>query len=192
MIQPISKTVILSVLLLPAAGVATAADPIFTVYMSPDGSDGNSGKNEKEPVRSLFRVQQVLVQNNPATDVEVRIKGGTYVAPPMRCEQSPEECWRFYVPGRTISFMPIDYEYGEGRGGIAELPVFRNARNPDGTYPAGFWFQPRLPTDKNHPLYGGGASGLRFYYLQVEYYSSGGVSIYGDSERDIGDESYDP
>jgi hypothetical protein len=141
----------------------------------------------------------------PTTDVEVRIMGGApYIAPPMSCPPiNPNDdpakrrrdealCWRFYVPGHTISFMPIDYEYGEDRNGIAEMPIFRNARNSDGTYPNGFWLQPRLPTDKNHPLYNGGTSGLRFYYLQVEYYSLGGVSIDGHSERDDDDERYNP
>jgi Right handed beta helix region len=172
---------------LVVTGTATmaAADPVFTVFMSASGADTNDGLTAVTAVRSLVRVQEVLVEHNPATDVEVRIAQGTYVAPPMHS-------WRFYVPEHTISFLPIDYEYGEGREGIAGLPVFRNARNADGMYPGGYWLQPRLPTDPTHPLYGGGTSGLRFYYLQVEYYSSGGVSVYGDSERDVEDERYSP
>ena len=178
---------LIAIAALVATGTATTAamDPIFMVFMSASGADANDGLTAATSVRSLVRVQKVLVEHNPSTDVEVRIEQGTYVAPPM-------ETWRFYVPGHTISFLPIDYEYGEGRDGIAGLPVFHNASNADGTYPDGCWLQPRLPTDPAHPLYGGGTSGLRFYYLQVEYYSGCGVSVYGDSERDVNDESYSP
>ena len=161
------------------------AATVFTVYMSATGSDTRDGLTPATAVRSLIRVQQVLVEHGPATDVEVRVAQGTYVAPPFHT-------WRFYVPGHTVSFLPIDYEYGEGISGIAGRPVFRNARTTTGTYPSGFWLQPRLPTDPTHPLYGGGTSGLRFYYLQVELYSAGGVSIFGDSERDVADERYTP
>ncbi|MEV4758437.1 right-handed parallel beta-helix repeat-containing protein [Micromonospora sp. NPDC049559] len=167
-----------------SATPAHAAE-IFTVYLAPDGSDANDGLAAATPVRSLVRVQEVLVAAKPTVDVEVRVKQGTYTAPPMHT-------WRFYVPGHTISFLPVDYEYGEGQDGIAGRPVFRNQRNADGSYPSGYWLQPRLPRDPADPLYGGGASGLRFYYLQVEYYSAGGISIYGDSERDVTDETYDP
>ncbi|ROT29406.1 hypothetical protein [Micromonospora sp. HM5-17] len=168
---------------LPA--VPAAAADVFTVYMAANGSDANDGLSPDRPVATLVRVQQVLVAARPTVDVEVRIRQGTYQAPPMHD-------WRFYVPGHTITFLPIDYEYGEGVDGIAGRPIFRNRRNADGSYPPGYWLQPRLPRDPADPLYGGGTSGLRFYYLQLEYYSAGGISIYGDSERDVSDERYNP
>ncbi|MEV4316105.1 right-handed parallel beta-helix repeat-containing protein [Actinocrispum sp. NPDC049592] len=160
--------------------VARAAD-VFTVYMSATGSDAASGLSPSAPVRSLVRVQEVLRAAKPSTDVEIRIKQGTYEAPPM-------QDWRFYVPGHTVSFMPIDYTYGEGQGGIAGRPIFRNVPSE----PSGFWLQPRLPLDHADPLYEGGTTGLRFYYLQVEQYSAGGMSFFGDSERDVTDETYNP
>ncbi|MFI1488165.1 hypothetical protein [Streptomyces sp. NPDC020747] len=166
----------------PAAAEAAA----FTVYMAPagaGGSDANDGLSSGKAVATLPRVQQVLQQQKPTTDVEVRIKQGTYIAPPFHE-------WRFYVPGHKVSFMPIDYVPGQGvpAGG---LPVFKNATC--GTaYCAGFWLQPRLPRDTGDPLYGGGDSNLDFRYLRVEYYSAGGVSVYGDSERDVTDENYNP
>jgi Right handed beta helix region len=125
----------------------------------------------------------VLREHRPSTDVQVRIKQGTYVAPPFHE-------WRFYIPGRSIAFMPINYTPGEGvpAGG---LPIFRNARCGS-IYCNGVWLQPRLPRDTADPMYDGGVSGLRFYYLQVDYYSAGGISIYGDSERDVADENYSP
>jgi hypothetical protein len=153
----------------------------FTVYMSATGSDSANGLTPSTAVKSLVRVQEVLRESKPTTDVEVRINQGTYVAPPMHD-------WRFYIPGHTISFMPVDYQYGEGQDGIAGRPVFRNLADR----PSGYWLQPRLPKDPADPMYDGGDSGLRFYYLQVEYYSAGAVSMYGDSERDITDETYSP
>lgn len=167
-----------------APTTATATD-IFTVYLAPDGSDANDGLDADSPVNTIARVQEILVAHDPTTDVEVRIEQGYYYAPPMHT-------WRFYIPGHTISFLPIDYEYGEGIDGIAGLPTFVNQQNADGTYPSGYWLQPRLPTDQADPLYDGGTSGLRFYYLRVVRYSAGGVSVYGDSERDVDDETYDP
>lgn len=169
---------------------ASAAEPapraVFTVYMAPSGSggsDADDGMTPQTAVATLPRVQEILRARRPSTDVEVRIEQGTYVAPPFHQ-------WRFYVPGHTVSFMPADYVQGEGfpPGG---LPVFRNARCGS-AYCRGFWLQPRLPKDPADPLYDGGDSNLRFYYLQVEYYSAGGVSVYGDSERDVEDERYDP
>ncbi len=175
--------------LFPAGPAAVAGEPaqaVFTVYLAPangGGSDTNNGLTPSTAVSTLARAQAVLREHQPTTDVEVRIKQGTYVAPPFHD-------WRFYVAGHSISFLPIDYTPGQGMpaGG---RPIFRNARCGS-IYCDGFWLQPRLPTETSDPLYDGGVSGLRFYYLQVEYYSAGGLSIYGDSERDVEDEQYSP
>lgn len=175
--------------LVPVGSASASTEPaqaVFTVYMAPTnggGSDANDGLTPSTAVNTLVRVQAVLRQHRPTTDVQVRIKQGTYVAPPFHD-------WRFYVPGHSVAFLPIDYTPGQGTpaGG---RPVFRNAKC--GTiYCNGFWLQPRLPDETADPLYDGGVSGLRFYYLQVEYYSAGGISIYGNSERDVEDEQYDP
>src|SRR5215831_458075 len=127
-----------------ALDASVAADagpiPVFTVTMAPDGDDANDGISR--PVQTLVRVQAILREHKPAGDVEIRIHQGTYVAPPFHD-------WRFYVPGHTISFLPIDYQVGGGlpAGG---LPVFRNAKC--GTiYCDGFWLQPRLPRETSDP-----------------------------------------
>lgn len=69
---------------------------------------------------TLRRVREVLRQYEPATDAEARIEQGTHAAPPFHD-------WQFYVPGRRVPFMPVDYAKGQGMraGG---LPVFRSAR----------------------------------------------------------------
>jgi hypothetical protein len=141
----------------PAVDQATAP---FRVYLSPTGLDTNSGLSPAEPINTLSRAQQVLQKAAPAADVEVRIEQGVYVAPPST--------WTFVVPGRTVSFLPIDYEYGETAADIAGRPVFRG----DGT--TGFWLTAQLP--EGHP---GGDIGLRFYYLQVDLYDRGGLTIDG-------------
>jgi hypothetical protein len=154
---------------------AAAGPPVFTVYMAASGSDDNTGTSADSPVYSLHRVQDVLVAAKPQTDVEVRIAQGVYSLRPF-------QDWRFYIPGHTISFMPADYQYGDGINDIAGRPIFRNRVTDTGLLP-GYWLQLRLPSDPADPLYNGGTSGLRFYYLQIEHYSAGGISIYGNSER---------
>ncbi|MFL6074421.1 MAG: hypothetical protein ACJ73S_13590 [Mycobacteriales bacterium] len=143
-----------------AAPGGAAADTVFTVYLDPAGSDGNDGLTPATAIRTLARAQAVLTAAAPQTDVEVRVKQGTYVA--------PTTSWHFIVPGHTISFMPVDYQYGDGIGDIAGRPVFRG----DGT--AGYWFSGGLPSGST-----GGDTNLRFYYLQVERYSQGGLTIGG-------------
>jgi hypothetical protein len=174
----------LNLLVTPLRSYAQQA--VFVVYMQPpqSGCSDNDGRTEQSAVCSLEQVEQVLERNKPTTDVEVRIKQGTYVA--------PTTSWRFYVPGHTISFMPIDYQYGEGVDGIAGRPIFWNAKNADGTYRSGAWMYARRPTDTTHPLYTGGTSGLRFFYLQIQYYPAAGIVVDGDSGRDYLDERYSP
>ena len=155
--------VALAALALGPPANAAADDAAFVVYLDPAGSDANDGLTSTTGVKTLQRAQAILTAAAPQTDVEVRIKQGTYVAPTTN--------WRFYVAGHTISFMPIDYEYGDGAADIAGRPLFRS----DGT--AGYWFSGRLPD--GHP---GGDTNLRFYYLQVERYSMGGLTINGGYE----------
>jgi hypothetical protein len=133
---------------------------VFSVYLDPGGSDVADGRTPGTAVKTLNRAQAILTAAAPESEVEVRIGQGRYVA--------PQVTWRFYVPGHRVSFLPADYEEGDGIGDIAGRPVFES----DGS--AGYWFTARLPT--GHP---GGATNLRFVYLQVEDYSSGGLQFYG-------------
>jgi hypothetical protein len=67
-----------------ATTVALAAAPdVFTVYVSPAGADGNDGLTEGTAVKTLGRVQAVLMAQRPRTDVEVRISQGVYAAAPL-------------------------------------------------------------------------------------------------------------
>ncbi len=137
------------------------ATVVYTVWMSPAGADTNDG-SQAAPVASLARVQDILRVAAPASDVEIRIWQGTYTTGQLT--------WDFYIPGHYITFMPADYEIGENVTGIVGRPVFQS----DGT--PGYWLVAKIPTS-----YVGGdlTSRLRFYYLQIQGYGQGGLSLYG-------------
>lgn len=132
---------------------------MVTVWMSPAGSDSNDGLSQSSPVPTLGRVQDILRGMQPTTDVQVRIDQGVYVA--------GETVWDFYIPYRSISFLPVGYEIG---GTIGERPVFRS----DGT--TGYWFAAKVPDEHTGPAL---VSRLRFYCLRVERYGKGGLLFYG-------------
>lgn len=163
-----------------AGGLPARADAVFTVYVATPadgGSDTKDGRTPQTPVTTLARVQSVIAAARPATDVEVRFKQGLYASVPM-------VDWHTYVPGHTISFMPIDYQYGEGSGGIAGRPVFFNPLKPDSDTVRHdrAWLTAQTPADAAAPLHGGGTSGLRFYYLELHRYQ-GGISIDGGTTK---------
>lgn len=157
---------------------ASAATDLQTIYMSPTGSDAADG-SAANPVQSLVRVQE-LVKTPPAgyedANVEVRIKGGTYVAAPIT--------WTTYRPGHTISFMPIDYVAGQGRASVSSMPVFENKKATSGRYITGSWFTGCLPA--SGPLSSGGDSGLRFHYLTVTKYANAAISLNGSGGSCLG------
>ncbi|WP_053207178.1 hypothetical protein [Jiangella muralis] len=118
-----------------AVAPPAAADAApFTLYVAPNGSGSNDGLTPSTPVATLEQAEYRLTQHAPATDVEIRIAPGTYIA--------GRTTWRTYIPGHTISFLPIDYTYdnslppgqalqSDGTGGYrfwTELP----AGHPDG------------------------------------------------------------
>ena len=146
--------------LLTGFTTASAAD-IFTLYLSPTGSDSNNGLSPQSPLKTLDGAQSVLVAANPNMDVEVRIAAGTYVA-----TAAPKR-WEFYIPGHSISFMPATYQYGV-KTAWAQEPIFHG---PD---TAAWWFQAELPAGDP-----GGDTNLHFYDLVVEHYSAGGMNIAG-------------
>jgi hypothetical protein len=155
----------------PAASAADAATT--TVYLAPSaagGSDSNTGLSSSSPILTLARAQQVLQQAAPAGDVQVLIDQGTYVEAPLK--------WTFYVPGHTITFMPVNYVIGNGRPPGGD-PVFEDTTT-SGTHTAGWWFQAQLPAAASDPMHDGGTTGLRFYYLQVADYTNG-ISLDGQT-----------
>ncbi|HEY7484416.1 MAG TPA: right-handed parallel beta-helix repeat-containing protein [Streptosporangiaceae bacterium] len=131
---------------------------VLRVYVDPQGSDLNNGAAPERAVRSLAAAQRVIAAARPSTDVEVRIKQGTYVAAPLE--------WSTYVPGRTIAFLPSDYQVGASEG-LSGRPVFQGNGNN------GFWFRAvRQP----------GNARLAFYFLRAERYSAGAIAFDGGSE----------
>jgi hypothetical protein len=161
-----------------AGGVAVAAWPASaadaqTIYMNAGGSDANTGAAPATAVRTLARVQQLVAAGPLGQNVEVRIHAGTYVAAGLT--------WTTYRPGHTISFMPDDYQYGDGLADIAARPVFLNARaSGSNRYITGAWFM-ACAGGAGQPLADGGTSGLGFYYLEVTHYASAAISLDGSA-----------
>lgn len=147
----------------PGTSASAQAAKVLRVYLDPAGADTNNGLSPSTPVVGLARAQQVVAQAKPNVDVEIRVKAGVYTAAPVT--------WTTYVPGHTISFLPADYTYGRGSDAIKARPVFRG----DGSN--GFWFRAELPEG-----HAGGDTRLRFYYLQVEQYSNGGIMLDGGTK----------
>lgn len=146
-----------------------------TIYMAPDGLDSNPGRSSTAAVKTLCRVQAILdASTNKDQDVEVRIKQGVYYEPGVR--------WRHYRAGHSISFMPIDWDPGEGIQDIAGRPIFRRAQVTAGercqTDAKEYWFFAGV----KNSLDPGGPKNLIFRYLQVQDYVPGGISFDGETE----------
>ncbi|SDS94364.1 hypothetical protein [Actinoplanes derwentensis] len=153
---------------LPASPAVAAGTQI--IYMNASGSDSAAGDSPATAVKTLERVEQIVAAGPADQDVEVRIHSGTYTA--------HQTIWQTYRPGHTISFMPDDYEIGGGADSIAARPVFQNAQaSGSERYITGYWFYACAGGSLNS----GGTSALRFYYLKVQYYSSGGISLDGSA-----------
>jgi Right handed beta helix region len=150
---------------------AAARPGNVTVYLAPaskGGKDSNTGLTSSSPILTLAHAQQVLTRLNPTGNVTVRIKQGTYVAGAIT--------WSFYVPGHTISFMPVNYA-GGGRPAGGD-PVFADPTSK-GKHIGQTWFTAILPPAPS-TLHDGGNTGLRFYYLNVEDYTQG-ISFNGQA-----------
>jgi hypothetical protein len=150
---------------------AAARPGNVTIYLAPaskGGKDSNTGLTSKSPILTLAHAQQVLTRLNPTGNVTVRITQGAYVANALT--------WSFYVPGHTISFMPVNYS-GGGRPPGGD-PVFADPSS-NGTHIGQTWFTAVLPPAPS-TLHDGGNTGLRFYYLDIEDYSQG-ISFNGQA-----------
>lgn len=134
-------------------------DTPLQIYLSPTGVDSNDGLTPNTPVLTLEAAESIIQVLNPDSDVEIRIKQGTYTA--------GQTTWNTFLDGHTISFMPVDFQVGMGEADIAGRPVFRPLGAPE------WWLYAQLP--QGHP---GGTTGLRFYYLRVENYQNG-LMIHG-------------
>jgi len=108
-------TAITSACLLMLASNDSAA--VTKIYMSAAGSDANNGASTSTPVKSLQRVQSLLVTLDPDDDVEVHIAPGTYLGQTVY--------WN-YLNGHTITFT--SQAFGSTR------PVF------DGQGASSTWF----------------------------------------------------
>ena len=175
MLASLAVAAIVGVGSVPAWAAAQAGAPArpgnVTIYLAPaskGGKDSNTGLTSSSPILTLEHAQQLLTRLNPTGNVTVRITQGTYVADAIT--------WSFYVPGHTISFMPVNYS-GGGRPPGGD-PVFVDPTSK-GTHVGQTWFTAILPPAPS-PLHNGGNTGLRFYYLAIEDYTQG-ISFNGQA-----------
>lgn len=70
------------------------------LYMQSDGTDVNSGLEENQAVQTFERIEEILVNLAPTTDIEVHIAPGTY--------PNQEVEWT-YLNGRRITFTAKDF-----------------------------------------------------------------------------------
>ncbi|MBC6993176.1 right-handed parallel beta-helix repeat-containing protein [Neolewinella lacunae] len=79
----------------------------FIIYMRSTGDDSNSGLSFQDAVKSLDRVHEILLNENPVRDIEIHINQGTYFGQEVE--------WSF-SNGHSITFTPIDF--------TSDRPVF--------------------------------------------------------------------
>jgi hypothetical protein len=154
----------------PAASAASQPE-VFTLYMSPYGSDSASGLTMREAVPTLNEVQKRLEKHKPDMDVEVRI---LHVCDKPYMGQTVE--WTHTSPTHTISFMPSDYQHGAGIYEISGRPVFDGDGSPDYL----FWLESKSGEKTN----------IAFYYLQMQHYTKGGIALVGSREDSEGWNGY--
>lgn len=141
-----------------------ATEAAFRVYLSPTGDDTRTGLTEADAIKTLDRAEQIidaaLDANALDSDVEVRIKPGTY-------HRAAGTYWTTMVPDHKITFLPTTDNGTTPPAG--ELPLFVGPT--DGSAWAKdhgvYWFfaAPSVAT--------GPGEGLHFRHLKVQNYSNG-------------------
>jgi Right handed beta helix region len=148
---------------LSAEGASESPTGVFTLYMSPDGSNDWDGRTPETALETLGGVQTKLIRYKPTIDqnIEVRILYDS-----SKPYHGQTVVWTHTSPSYTISFMPSDYQYGMGISGIAGRPVFDGGGSSD-------WFF-QLKSTKGQP------TNVRFYYLRIHGYVPGAIYLRGD------------
>lgn len=129
----------------------------LNVYMSPTGSDANTGLSSSQPVKTLERVQNVIRQAAPQCATTVKVGLGTYYA------QSVD--WT-YRTDFEIKFEPADGYASKVR------PVF-NGCSASGVCNQLTWFTVSVT----------GSTRLNFRYLRVQRYSTA-ISMNGNRDTE--------
>jgi hypothetical protein len=91
-------------MLLSAAATAMEEQGVCYIYISPKGCDGSNG-GLRSPVRTLDRVQEILEQSRPRSDVVVRIRSdeGVFINETVH--------WTYHDPLYSITFESYPPEY---------------------------------------------------------------------------------
>tara|TARA_B110000285_G_C15132357_1_gene624511 strand:- start:940 stop:1977 length:1038 start_codon:yes stop_codon:yes gene_type:complete len=85
----------------------------FNLYISQNGNDKNSGLIESEPIKSLSKAQQVLILNQPKSDIQINILPGVYLNQSITWSFNNGFCIKFTALHHTDSIPIFD---GNGKG----------------------------------------------------------------------------
>lgn len=122
-------------------------------FLAPGGDDRRDGRDEANALRSIARVEALLVADPPTCDVEVWIAPGVY--------REQRVSWRTTDPTIRITFRASDRE---------RRPIFDGCA-ASGSCAGGTFFSLRHSA--------GEATNLHFWYLHVRNYQTA-ISLNGD------------
>jgi hypothetical protein len=141
--------------------------PCRQLFMNPTGDDTRDGLTEATSVKSLTRIHSLLATSKylDASHVEVRIAPGTYLGQHLTWTVTSANDY-------TLTFLPSGYTYNNTNPG---RPIFDGHASSTSTAPA-----------DNYLFYLNKANGkpsrIRFYYLQIQNYATGGLAFVGKTE----------
>lgn len=101
---------------------------VYKVYMRANGSDSNSGLDSNHAVKTLSKVQSILINNSPPDDIEVHISPGIYY--------NQTVIWTF-TNNKKITFTSKDFSIVR--------PVFDGQGNET-------WFKANISNGQNSNL----------------------------------------
>lgn len=166
----IARRVLLTLVMLAALATsrsphASAAAGPYVLHIAPTGSDAASGLSAATPLKT-FEGAEAKLQAAAITDrdVEIRVALGTYAGMTTR--------WATCIPGHTISFLPEAYDYS-GSMPVGGRPLFVAGPDVAGA-DTDLWFLASIPSGDTAER-----GGLRFYYLEVSGYRTGGLNFSG-------------
>lgn len=167
--RPYGLSVIASIVSPPAAAAAPPAPKV--VWVSPSGSDDNTGAERGTPIRTLAKAHRLVCPASGCPGlgrpVEIRLEPGTHYL--------PDTGWQYFDENYPTRFVPADWKPGwtwadvQAHGGRPKL---------DGrwTTAVGLTFTPRRPSST-------GRNNLQFRYLEWTRYDDYALQIRGASGR---------
>lgn len=140
-----------------------AASSVTRIYLSPKGNDANSGLRPDQPVAHMDRVKALVLERLPHGDVEVRIAAGVYHGETLTFDETDADTLTL---GHGLTLLPWTYTFS----GVPSRPVFDGRRSGDAG-DASYFLKVHAPRGRD--------TNIRVYYLQIQRYAVGGISLAG-------------